>query len=69
MAASPGTAYVKVKPVIMDVYTVDDVATILKVSTKTVLSLLQKGTLRGRKVGRSWRVTHDSIQAYFNEVA
>ena len=38
-----------------EVLTTDEDAALLRVSTKTVLSLAREGTLSGDKVGRAWR--------------
>ena len=38
-----------------EVLTADDAAELLRVSTKTVLSLARQGVLPGEKVGRAWR--------------
>lgn len=38
-----------------DVLTADDAARLLRVSTKTILTLARDGVLPGQKVGRAWR--------------
>lgn len=38
-----------------EVLTTEEAAELLRVSTKTVLSLARDGTLPGEKVGRAWR--------------
>lgn len=53
--------------------TVTDVAKYLKVTPRTVYSFLESGTLKGIKIGRSWRVRrrdlerlgHESISALY----
>jgi len=48
------------------VYTVKEVAEILKVSEQTVQEALKKGQLPGAKVGRQWRITETSLTNYLN---
>jgi excisionase family DNA binding protein len=38
-----------------EVLTAEQVAALLRVSTKTVLRLARQGDLPGRKIGRAWR--------------
>ena len=45
------------------VYTVDEVAAALKVNPRTVYRMLERGELRGFKVGTSWRVRQDVLEA------
>lgn len=45
-------------------YTVDEVATILKVNPRTVYRALDAGTLRGFKVGAAWRVSQQALEAF-----
>ena len=44
--------------------TTQEVANILKVTVRTVYSLLEGGELQGVKVGRVWRVSEDDLQAF-----
>ena len=44
--------------------TTQEVANILKVTVRTVYSLLESGELQGVKVGRVWRVSEDDLQAF-----
>lgn len=44
--------------------TTQEVASILKVTVRTVYSLLESGELQGVKVGRVWRVSEDDLQAF-----
>ena len=46
------------------VLTTKDAATLLKVSTKTVLRLIQRGQLPARKVGRVWRLSPRALDAW-----
>ena len=43
-------------------FTVEEAAQILKVSEDTVRRWLRDGTLRGRKLGRVWRISEEEIR-------
>lgn len=47
-----------------EVLTADEVARLLRVSTKTVLTLARSGTLPGEKVGRAWRFVRVDVLDY-----
>lgn len=44
-----------------EVLTAEEAAALLRVSTKTVLSLARNGTLPGEKVGRAWRFLRSDV--------
>lgn len=44
--------------------TVKETAALLKVSTKTVLNMIQRGQLPARKVGRAWRLSPRAVEAW-----
>ncbi|MCK8828140.1 helix-turn-helix domain-containing protein [Natroniella acetigena] len=46
------------------VYSVKEVAEILKITDVTVRKLLNKGELKGKKVARQWRVTENQLRDY-----
>lgn len=46
-----------------EVLTTDQAATLLRVSTKTVLALAREGTLPGENVGRAWRFLRSDVLA------
>ena len=49
------------------VYTVEEVADILKTSEANVKRQLNSGELKGRKVGKKfWRITQDNLEEYLN---
>jgi excisionase family DNA binding protein len=50
-----------------ETYTAQEVAAILKVSTRSVERLVAKGTLSAVHVGRRLRITHDQLQAYLRQ--
>ena len=47
-----------------EVLTADEVADLLRVSTKTILALARDGTLPGEKVGRAWRFVRSDLLVY-----
>lgn len=47
--------------------TVEQVATRLQVSRETVIRLLKRKQLRGKKVGHVWRISEKWLQAYMND--
>lgn len=51
----------------VEVLTPEEVAEILKVTPATVRKLLRDGELPGRKIGKSWRVTRQALEAYLME--
>lgn len=48
------------------VYTVEEVAQILRVSEATVRNLIERGDLPAFKVGNQWRVREKDLEAYMN---
>jgi len=47
-----------------EVLTTADAASLLRVSSKTVLALARSGALPGEKVGRAWRFLRDDVLAF-----
>lgn len=47
-----------------DVLTAEEAATLLRVSTKTLLALAREGELPGEKVGRAWRFLRPELLGY-----
>lgn len=47
-----------------EVLTADEAAALLRVSSKTVLSLARTGALPGEKVGRAWRFLRSDVLSY-----
>jgi excisionase family DNA binding protein len=43
------------------VLTVDEAATLLRVSADDVLSLVESGELRARRIGEHWRLTRTAL--------
>ena len=48
------------------VYTLDEVAGILKVTKRTLYNYVKAGTLQAVKMGKYWRVSEDSLQAFIS---
>jgi excisionase family DNA binding protein len=47
-----------------EVLTAEEAAALLRVSTKTVLTLARNGNLPGEKVGRAWRFLRSDVLGY-----
>jgi excisionase family DNA binding protein len=47
------------------VYTIEEAKRVFRVSKKVLRRLLEKGEIRGRKVGREWRIPASEIEGYF----
>ena len=48
------------------VFTLDEVAEILKVTKRTLYNYVKEGKLPAVKMGKYWRVTEDSLQAFLS---
>jgi excisionase family DNA binding protein len=48
------------------VYTIEEAAAILKVHPRTINRLLERGELRGFRVGRVWRISREALDAYIH---
>lgn len=52
---------------IMQYYTPEEVANILKVKKNTVWAWLREGSLKGRRVnGKIWRITPEQLEEFVN---
>ncbi|WMJ21897.1 helix-turn-helix domain-containing protein [Paludicola sp. MB14-C6] len=47
-------------------YTVDEIATMTSLTTRTIRNYLRNGILKGRKLGGQWRFTTQDIQNFMN---
>lgn len=47
-----------------EVYTIEEAAKILKVSTETIRKLIASGELEARRVGRQYRITREAIDKF-----
>lgn len=48
------------------VYTIDEVANILKVTSRTVYNYVRAGELKAVKLGKYWRISEESLQAFIS---
>ena len=48
------------------VYTLDEVADILKVSRRTLYTYIKEGKLPAVKMGKYWRVSQDALEAFIS---
>lgn len=48
------------------VYTLDEVADIMKVAKRTLYNYIKAGTLHAVKMGKYWRVSEESLQAFIS---
>jgi excisionase family DNA binding protein len=48
-------------------HTVEEVASILNVQTNTIRIWLRKGTLKGVKLGKYWRIKESQLQEFTKE--
>jgi excisionase family DNA binding protein len=47
-------------------YSLEEIAAALDVTTRTVLTYLKEGELKGRKIGGKWRITVDNLKRFLN---
>lgn len=48
------------------VYTLDEVADIMKVTKRTLYNYIKEGTLHAVKMGKYWRVSEESLQSFIS---
>lgn len=48
------------------VYTLDEVAEILKVTKRTLYTYVKEGKLPAVKMGKYWRVSQDTLEAFIS---
>ncbi len=46
------------------VYTVEEIAELLKVTKTTVYSYIKKGELKAKKIGKYYRITEESLREF-----
>lgn len=51
------------------VYTLKEVAEIVKIKERTLYHYLKTGKLKGVKIGRRWRISEDNLKAFLNNGA
>lgn len=54
----------KKRPEPEEILTLDDAAAFLKLHRRTVETMLLKGTLPGKKLGRQWRILKSELIAH-----
>ena len=47
-------------------FTVEDIATMTSLTTRTIRNYLKDGSLKGKKIGGQWRFTMDDIQSFMS---
>ena len=45
-------------------YTIDELASILKLHPKTILRFVHEGKIKARKIGKSWRISQNALKEY-----
>lgn len=48
------------------VYTLDEIAEIMKVTRRTVYSYVNSGKLHAVKIGKYWKVTEENFREFLN---
>lgn len=48
----------------LQLYTVEEIANILKVTQRTIYNFIKCGDLKAIKVGKYWRVKHDDLEQF-----
>lgn len=48
------------------VYTPEEAAQILKLSTRTIREYLRTGKITGAKIGKEWRITEEQIRKFLD---
>lgn len=49
------------------VYTVKEVADLLKLNPETIKRMIRRGDLKGKKIANSWRVPREEVERLLNE--
>ena len=47
-------------------YTIEEAAAILKVRTRFLYPYLQKGELKGVKIGNAWRISGEALRSFLS---
>jgi len=47
-----------------EIYTTKEVADMLRVSKVTIIRLLKSGDLKGKRIGRQWRILAEHVDKY-----
>lgn len=55
-------------PKIATVYTLEEIAEMLKVTRRTLYTYIKTGALKAIKIGRTWRVTEKQLDEFMNSL-
>ena len=50
----------------LKLYTLKDVAELLKVTQRTLLTYLKEGKLKGQKIGGKWIISEENLHKFIN---
>jgi len=64
--AAPGTSMAAAPGTVPDLLSPADAAKAMGVNEADVLATLESGDLKGKKIGASWRITREALNAYLN---
>lgn len=53
----------------LKLYTIEEIAEILKVTTRTVYNYIKSGSLKALKMGKYWRVTEAALLEFIEDAA
>ena len=45
-------------------YTIDEIADILKVTQRTIYNYIKSGSLKAIKIGKYWRIRHEDLDHF-----
>lgn len=48
------------------IYHIQDLADVLHITTRTALEYCENGTIKARKIGKRWTVSHDNLLEFIN---
>lgn len=51
-----------------ELYTINELADFLRVSTRTIRRYIKEGKITGFKVGQAWRFSDDEVARYIQEL-
>ena len=49
----------------LELYTVDELSTLMGIQERTIREYLKAGKIRGRKLAKRWYVTEEALREYF----
>jgi excisionase family DNA binding protein len=48
-------------------YTIEEIAKILKVTQRTIYNFIKSGSLKAIKIGKYWRIKHTDLQEFLTK--